>query len=122
MKSSINRAEQPLGNLSATVIAIEKELDQVQLAMYGDPIKRRLDIDQPPSPSSRLGSIGWQQKYSTASPTQTHRDSYTIAKDEILVIKSTLERVFNEDIKALDKQLINAGAPYTPGRGYENND
>lgn len=122
MKAAIKRAEQPLGNLSATVMAIEKELDQVQLAMYGDPIKRRLDIDQPPSPSSRLGSIGWQQKYSTASPTQTHRDSYTIAKDEILVIKSTLERVFNEDIKALEKQLINAGAPYTPGRGYENND
>ena len=49
--------------------------------MYGDPVKRRLDINQPPSLSSRLGSIGWEQKYSTATPTQTHRDSYAIAKE-----------------------------------------
>ena len=120
MKAAIKRAEQPLGPLTADLRAIEKQLDEVQLAMYGDPVKRRLDIDQPPSPASRLGSIGYEQKYSTATPTQTHRDSYAIAKDEVRTIKSKMERIFNEDIKNLEQKLINAGAPYTPGRGYEN--
>ena len=85
--------------------------------MYGDPVKRRLDIDQPPSLSSRLGAIGWEQKYSTATPTQTHRDSYAIAKEAIHVIKPKIETLCNRDIKALEQELINAGAPYTPGRG-----
>ncbi|WP_422104437.1 glycosyl hydrolase [Winogradskyella sp.] len=119
MKAAIKRAEQPMGTSSASVKAIEDQLDEVQLAMYGDPVKRRLDIDQPPSPASRLGSIGWQQKYSTATPTQTHRDSYAIAKDEIAIIKSKMERIFNQDLKTLEQKLLDAGAPYTPGRGYE---
>ncbi|WP_299361782.1 glycosyl hydrolase [Winogradskyella sp.] len=120
IKAAIKRAEQPLSNLSVSVKAIEDQLDEMQLAMYGDPVKRRLDIGQPPSPASRLGSIGWEQKYSTATPTQTHRDSYAIAKDEIKAIKSKMERIFNQDIKTLEQKLIDAGAPYTPGRGYEN--
>ncbi len=120
IKAAIKRAEQPVGNLTASVKAIEDQLDEVQLAMYGDPVKRRLDMDQPPSPASRLGSIGYEQKYSTATPTQTHRDSYAIAKEQVTAIKAKMERIFNNDLKALEQQLINSGAPYTPGRGYEN--
>ncbi len=120
IKEAIKKAEQPLGSLTSSVKSIEDQLDELQLAMYGDPVKRRLDIPQPLSPASRLGSIGYEQKYSTTTPTQTHRDSYEIVKDEVRVIKSTMERIFNQDIKNLEKQLINAGAPYTPGRGYEN--
>ena len=91
----------------------------MQLSLFGDPVKRRLDIDQPLSPASRLGSIGFEQKYSTATPTQTHRDSYAIAKEEITAIKATMERIYNQNLKALEQQLINAGAPYTPDRGYK---
>ncbi|BAO77354.1 glycosyl hydrolase, BNR repeat precursor [Winogradskyella sp. PG-2] len=118
MKEAVKRAEQPLGNLASTLKSIEDQLDDIQLAMYGDPVKRRLDIDQPPSPANRLGSIGWEQKYSTATPTQTHRDSYAIAKEQVKAIKSQMENIFNNSLKALEQQLINAGAPYTPGRGY----
>lgn len=120
IKAAIKRAEQPLGNLSKEVMAIEAQLKEVQLAMYGDPVKRRLDIGQPLSPASRLGSIGYEQKYSTATPTQTHRDSYAIAKDEVKVIKAKMERIFNQDLKKLEQKLIDSGAPYTPGRGYDN--
>jgi hypothetical protein len=77
-------------------------------------------MDQPPSPASRLGSIGYEQKYSTATPTKTHSDSYNIAKNQVTAIKSKIERIFNQDIKNLEQKLIQAGAPYTPGRGYEN--
>ncbi|WP_115461763.1 VPS10 domain-containing protein [Winogradskyella aurantiaca] len=120
IKAAIKRAEQPLGNLTKDVIAIEKQLDEVQLAMYGDPVKRRLDMKQPPSPASRLGSIGYEQKYSTATPTQTHRDSYAIAKEQVTAIKSKIEVIYNQDLKSLEEKLVSTGAPYTPGRGYEN--
>jgi len=120
IKAAIKRSELPAGELSDKVMEIEDELDEIQLAMYGDSVKRRLDRPQPPSPASRLGAIGWQQKYSTASPTQTHQDSFAIAKKDIKMIKSRTEKVFNESIKNLEKELIDAGAPYTPGRGAEN--
>ncbi|MDC8004258.1 glycosyl hydrolase [Aureisphaera galaxeae] len=122
MKAAIKRSEQPVGSLMADVKAIENQLKEVQLSMYGDAVKRRLDVGQPPSPASRLGSIGWEQKYSTATPTKTHRDSYAIAKEEITAIKVKMERIFNTDIKTLEQKLINSGAPYTPGRGQDYED
>ena len=119
IKASIKRAEQPFETLYAEVMAIEQQLDEVQLGMYGDPVKRRLDIDQPLPPANRLRSIGFEQKYSTATPTQTHRDSYAIAKEEIMVFYKKMQQIYNEEIKALEQKLINSGAPYTPGRGYQ---
>ena len=120
MKAAIRNAEQPFGALHKEVLQIEEQLKKVELALYGDSVKRKLDIDQPLSPANRLQSIGYEQKYSTATPTQTHRDSYAIAKEEITQIKAIMEGIYNTDLKALEKKLIDAGAPYTPGRGYEN--
>jgi len=37
-----------------------------------------------------------------------------------MTIKKDMERIFNVAIKMLEKKLIDSGAPYTPGRGYEN--
>ena len=120
IKVAIRKAEQPLETVLEEVTAIEKQLKQLQLDLYGDPVKRRLDIDQPLPSASRLGAIGYEQKYSTATPTKTHRDSYTIAKEEITAIKTRVEKIYNNDIKSLEKKLIKIGAPYTPGRGYMN--
>ena len=119
IKVAIKRAEAPIGNMNAEVKAIEDQMDQIQLALYGDSVKRRLDMDQPMSIASRLGSIGYEQKYSTAQPTQTHRDSYAIAREEVDRVKANMEKVFNMDLKRLEEKLIQAGAPYSPGRGGE---
>ena len=61
-----------------------------------------------------------KQKYSTSSPTKTHRDSYIIAEEQISALKKRAEAIYNVDVKQLEEKLIKAGAPYTPGRGYEN--
>ncbi len=119
IKEAIKRSELPIGQFSKEVLAIETKLKVVRIAMYGDPIKSKLDIDQPQTPMSRLGIIGYEQKYSTSSPTQTHKDSYAIAKSEIEVIKQQLESLYNVDVKQLEEQLVKAGAPYTPGRGMD---
>ncbi|NQX78682.1 glycosyl hydrolase, partial [Gilvibacter sp.] len=119
IKEAIKKADMPLGALMSDVKAIEASLEEVQLALYGDPVKRRLDMDQPPSPANRLGTIGWEQAYSTATPTKTHRDSYAIAKEQIQQIKAKMERIYNTNIKVLEQKLLDAGAPYTPGRGSE---
>ncbi|HKK11216.1 MAG TPA: hypothetical protein VJ945_00170, partial [Flavobacteriaceae bacterium] len=119
IKQAIEQSELPLGKFSKDVLDIETKLRNLRIAMYGDPVKSELDIDQPISPMSRLGIIVGEQKYSTSTPTQTHRDSYAIAKSEIDTIKQKLETLYNVDVKQLEERLVKAGAPYTPGRGMD---
>ena len=85
------------------------------MKFYGDNVKRKLDIQQYLTPSSRLGAIAYYQKYSTAAPTKTHMDNYYIAKDEFEPIKLLINDL---KIKMLDLEnsLKDLGAPYTPGR------
>ena len=120
IKSAIKRSEFPYGELSQDVVAIEKKLKDINISLYGDPIKNKLDIRQPQNPATRLGIMNYEQKYSTSAPTQTHRDNYAIAKAEITIIKQKVEAIFNIDIKQLEEKLVKSGAPYTPGRGYKN--
>jgi len=119
IKEAINQSEIPLGQFYQEVSNIESKLKDLRISMYGDPVKSELDIDQPISPMSRLGIIVGEQKYSTSTPTKTHRDSYAIAKSEIEGIKQKLEKLYNVDFKQLEDQLVKAGAPYTPGRGMD---
>lgn len=120
IKAAIKRSEQSYETLMASVITIEDKLQALNIELYGDPVKRRLDVDQPQSPANRIGIISYEQKYSTSAPTKTHKNSFAIAKRQIGAIKTKVEAVYNVDIKQLEQKLIASGAPYTPGRGYKN--
>jgi len=72
MKEAVKIAEQPMEDAYKTILTLEESIRNVNLSLYGDPLKNRLDIDQPQSIARRIGSIDFGQKYSTAPPTQTH--------------------------------------------------
>ena len=117
MKSALKRSEQPYNNLLKQVITVEDKIRELNKALYGDPVKRSLDMDQPPSPASRLGTISYEQKYTTSTITKTHRDSYNIAKGELESIMQQLANLIETDVKQLEASMKQAGMPYTPGRG-----
>ncbi|TJY37050.1 sialidase family protein [Pontimicrobium aquaticum] len=116
IREAIRRSNESYEILMTEVVKIEKKIDEVSTMLYGDSNKRRLDIDQPPGPASRVGNIVYGQKYSTAAPTKTHLDSYNIAKEEFEPIKKIVSQLYEIDIKQLEKKLKIAKAPYTPGR------
>jgi len=120
MKVAIERSEQPYGTFYTSLIDIENKLKGINIDLYGDPVKYDLDIKQPQTPANRIGIMGYEQKYSTSTPTKTHKDNYAIAREELDSIKKKVEMIFNTDIKQLEEQLIKTGAAYTPGRGHEN--
>ncbi|MBT8298983.1 MAG: glycosyl hydrolase, partial [Maribacter sp.] len=122
MKVAIERSEQPYGTFYTSLIDIENKLKDISIALYGDPVKYDLDMGQPQTPANRIRIMGYEQKYSTSTPTKTHQDNYEIAREEIDGIKKKVETIFNTDIKQLEEQLIKSGAAYTPGRGYNNKD
>ena len=116
IKEAIKLAESDGGDMMAKVVDIEKKMQNVSTMLYGDNVKRRLDIEQPATPGGRMGWIVYEQKYSTSAPTKTHMDSYKIAKEEFGPIKDMMMNIVNVDMSALESMLESAGAPYTPGR------
>ncbi len=115
IKEAIKLSKLPMEDLTKSTLEIESKIKDLNTQLYGDGLKSRLDIDQEPSAVNRLFTIGYEQKYSTSSPTKTHRDSYAIAKKDFQPIKQQVEKLMAE-MKQLEDQLIVAGAPYTPGR------
>ena len=94
---------------------VKQSIKEVNLKFYGDNVKSRLDIQSYLSPYSRLGSVAYYQKYSTAAPTKTHMDSYEIAKEEFQPVKLMIDEL-KVKMTDLEKQLKDMGAAYTPGR------
>ena len=119
IRAAIVRSEQPFETYASAVLTIENKLKAISIGLYGDPIKSKLDLDQLQTPANRIGTISYEQKYTTSTPTKTHQDSYAIAKTEIDAIKKQVETIYNTDIKQLEDKLVKSGMPYTPGRGYE---
>ena len=64
----------------------------------------------------RVNSIVEAERLSLARPTTTQREQYTIASHEFATELEKLRTLVNVHLKALEKALDLAGAPYTPGR------
>ena len=115
---AVLRLEKPIEELSSQMKKVKDDLRDINILFYGDNVKRRLDMQQIPTPSSRVGIIANEQKYSTASPTGTHVNSLKIAKEEFVPLKSRVDMLV-ENVKSIEDKMKSLGAPYTPGR-YEN--
>lgn len=119
IKVAIDRVETPNADLYKQYETIQSDIKDVRRALYGDNIKTRLDIDQIPTPSSRIGWINYEQGNSTADPTATHQMSLAIAEEEFGPILDALKKIVKEDLESLEQQLEDADAPYTPGRAIK---
>ncbi|MDX1407746.1 MAG: hypothetical protein R3330_06420, partial [Saprospiraceae bacterium] len=115
IRKAIDHVEVPTEELMANVLAIEEDLRSIRRDLNGDPIAGELDMDMPPSVANRIGFINFEQKYSTAEPTGTHRMSLQIAQEEFGPILDRLRAVVEDDLAALRDKLQKIGAPYTPG-------
>ena len=100
----------------AQIRALETEINEIQVKMFGDRTLRRLDKNAEPGLSSRVSAIIYEQWRSTSAPTQTQRSAYQIAADEFAPILEKLKKLVEVDAKQIEKKLEEIGAPYTPGR------
>lgn len=116
MQAALDYVNLPSQDLHTKLSGLSNELRDAAHALNGDPYKSALDIDQPPTPSGRLGWIRYEQRKSSAPVTETHRMSLAIAKEEFQPILQTLQRIAEQDIPPIEEALEAADAPYTPGR------
>ncbi len=96
--------------------SIDKRLNEILKALRGDQLLAQLNENPPPSISSRVNGIVSAQRMSTARPTQTQIDQYTIAAQEFEVELKKLRALAEVDFARLEKALDAAGAPWTSGR------
>jgi len=101
-------------SLLAEVHGLEQRLDEILVALRGDPTLSKHEEAAPTSISQRAGTaVDW---YVTSAPTQTQRDAYRDAGDAFIQRLGELRTLIEQDLAALEAKFESAGAPWTPGR------
>ena len=97
-----------IDSATASVAVLSRRLN-------GDPARQRLDEDDIPSISDRLGVAmsAWDTRQ---TPTATQRRSIDSVEPELGALGRDLASLVNGEIATLRAALDAAGAPYTPGR------
>ena len=95
---------------------LETDLQNLQLLMFGDPTKGRLDMDTQPGIARRISSAIYEQWNSTSAPTRTQLDAFQIVEEEFAPVYEKLQKILSLTVKNIEKRLDDIGAPFTPGR------
>jgi photosystem II stability/assembly factor-like uncharacterized protein len=95
--------------------ALQTELDDIEIALVGDPTKSERNVFTPPSVNDRVNRIVSGLWTTTQGPTKTQRDNYTWAGEAFATELDRLGALV-ADLEAFEAELELAGAPWTPGR------
>jgi photosystem II stability/assembly factor-like uncharacterized protein len=113
-KAVIDGAEVPKDSYN-TVIKIEKELDDFDRKLNGDPLIAQYEGGSPTSIKQRVDLITAALWITTSAPTTTYIQSYDAAANQFEDLLTTLKSI-DEEVKNLESKLEKDKAPYTPGR------
>ena len=102
--------------LRDTALDLHHRLDEILVALRGDPVARQHEENTPPSISQRAGEVAGSGRMSTARPTGTQLSNYQYASDLFAPVLAKLHNLVEVDLASLEKALDAAGAPHTPGR------
>jgi photosystem II stability/assembly factor-like uncharacterized protein len=94
---------------------LQTEIDDIKIALVGDPTKGGRNVFTPPSISNRVYRIVQSLWTTTQGPTQTQRDTYGWAGEAFTTELGRIQSLIT-DLGALENELELAGAPWTPGR------
>ncbi|WP_291726347.1 VPS10 domain-containing protein [Bernardetia sp.] len=114
MKEAVKHTPTKHGDLMKELKALEQEMQAIRLQLNGDRIANQLDKGTPPSISNRVGYLVYEQSHSTGAPTQTHKNTLAIAKEEFPRVYEQAKDLINNKFDAFRKKLKEYGAPYTP--------
>jgi photosystem II stability/assembly factor-like uncharacterized protein len=98
------------------VEALRLRLDRLMIALRGDPMLERRQLEQPPSIRQYVRRIVGAQWNATSPPTQTQRDIYRQVGAVFAEVLEDLRTLIERDLQDLEQRLEAAGAPWTPGR------
>ncbi len=101
--------------LLAKADSLQAELDDILVALQGDPTMAARNVFQPPSIQTRVETIAGSQWYTTTAPTDTEREGYRYAGEAFTKALERLRALFT-GIQEVESRVEAAGGPWTPGR------
>ena len=116
MRRALARIEKDPKDLMPKLHSINEQLADLDRQMNGDPVKDEIGERSDPTPRNRM-FVGFRALFSTYGPTQMHRESVEIGKRQLVAIKGELATIAEELIPQLEKELMDAGAPWMEGQG-----
>ncbi len=115
INDAVKRAEiDHTNDIVKQVGKVNMEVQEIELLLNSDPVANTLDIGKPPTVGSRVGFLVYMLFASTSAPTQTNKNSYEIAAEEFTPILDRIRKLVNEDLRNIQENLVELGAPYTP--------
>jgi hypothetical protein len=99
----------------ADVEALQQRLNDLLVTLRGDRSQARREEISLYALSQRAARAVYGTSNATSAPTQTHRDAYRYAAEELPGVLAELESLV-EALAELERRLDAAGAPWTPGR------
>ena len=115
IRKALDAIEGPDPKLVAQVNAVDKSLHDIDDAISGDPVLRGHQEPTPPSLLDRINTAV-NGLTTTSAPTTTHVESLAIAERDFVPLLDRLRKTVEVDLAAIEKQLNDRGAPWTPGR------
>ncbi len=118
IKQTVNNTSAAPFDLMKKVNSISNELNDLLFKFKGQPAKASLE-EIPPSPvplNWRVGDMLNPTWNSSSEITQNQRTAYKILSEELPNIVMLLKNIKYKELKSIESQLENAGAPWTPGR------
>jgi photosystem II stability/assembly factor-like uncharacterized protein len=113
---AIKQAPEAPNTLIDDAVRIKRETDDILQHLYIDETIKERNEPRYPTIYDRLNEIAWGMWRTTSSPTQTQRDNYKTASEEFEPILAQVKRLLEVDLKNLEAQMEQYGAPWTPGR------
>jgi photosystem II stability/assembly factor-like uncharacterized protein len=102
--------------LSTEADAIEKKDREILRALTGDTEMQKRNEPVKSSINDRVVAIMEGERFALARPTPSHIDDYNIAAGEFGEALGKLHGLVESDLNKLEKDMENAGAPWTSGR------
>ncbi|MEA2326937.1 MAG: hypothetical protein QOE68_1896 [Thermoanaerobaculia bacterium] len=115
IRRALDEIAGPDPKLVAEVNRIDIALRDINDQLNGDPILRRANEPTLPSLLDRVNTAV-NGLTTTAPPTATHRESLDIAQQQAGPLIDRLHKLIEVDLVAVEKQMNERGAPWTPGR------
>ncbi len=96
--------------------ALEKSNNDVLRALRGDVVLAGRNENVPESIVGRVRTIMGNEEATLQRPPETDVQNLAIASQQFAVEQEKLRTLIDVDLKAIEKALDDAGAPWTPGR------
>ncbi len=103
--------------LYALANSIDQRLSVQRDRLAGDTTRADFGVNRPMPVTARLSHAAYNPNTNAYGPTDTQRDSLTLAQGVFGEVSAELTRLVDREYKGLLDALDAAGVPWTPGRG-----